>query len=71
LVWDKGFGPESTAPTPQVFASGGSGGGNISQDFGGVDARGLMTVKSVDSYAGRAISTTVYHWDGAKFSAGR
>jgi hypothetical protein len=69
LVWDKGFQEGYPSPSPQLFFSGGLGGGTIMQKFDEVDALGTMAVKSIDSYVGQVKSVTTFRWDGRSFRA--
>lgn len=70
MVWDKGFEESNAPPVPQTFVSGGLGGGTLQQDFEGVDERGYLIIRSIDSFAGQVKSTQTFKWNGARFSAG-
>ncbi len=67
LVWDKGFQTGDSAPEPQLFSSGGSGGGIIAVKLDGVDERGLMKITVENSFADKIQSIETYHWNGKRF----
>ncbi|RYX84535.1 hypothetical protein EON83_09285 [bacterium] len=67
FVWDKGLRESYPAPTPQVFGSGGSGGGLVQQLFDRSDERGYMTITTKNFYGDKVLSTVSSRWEGDRF----
>ncbi len=67
LAWNEGFREGYSAPVPQEFSSGGSGGGLISQKFDQLDSRGYMTIVTENSFGNRILDVTTYGWNGSRF----
>jgi len=67
LAWDRGFQTGLSSPTPQLFSSGGQGGGMLTVNFDKVDERGKMKIVVENSYADKIQSTESYQWNGRHF----
>lgn len=67
FAWPRGIEQGYEAPVPFTLSTGGSGGGNISLNWKNLDTKGFTTITAVNSFGGKEISSTSYHWDGDRF----